>query len=431
MSNQKNRFPRIGMRIVKSAAAVGICLLIYYLRGSHGVPFYTAIAALQCMQSYHTSSRKMAFRRMNGTFIGAFYGLIAIVIQCFVLAPHNIHFTVYCLVIMLGVVASLYTAVVLNCQDAAYFSSVVYLCITMVHIGDENPYIFVLTRVTETLIGVIVGVAVNAFHLPRRKRKDMLFVTALDDVLISENARLSIYSKVELNRLLDEGIPLSIMTRRSTASFLEAAGDVHVKLPLILMDGAVLYDPVKNRYLSKCELSHEDACRLTEKLRSLGLEVFQHAVMDDSSLSFYESLSHESSRLLYEQRRNSPYRNYLHRPLPEGLNAVYLTAIDEKEKIQSAFDTLRAQGETEKYKIVCCEAEEFPGLALLRVYNKDAEKLKMLEKLKEITGFESCMTFGSIPGDYDVYVRASAGDDVVKFLKKEFEPLIWKSRKKA
>lgn len=33
--------------------------------------------------------------------------------------------------------------------------------------------------------------------------------------------------------------------------------------------------------------------------------------------------------------------------------------------------------------------------------------------------------------DYDVYVRASAGDDVVKFLKREFEPVIWKHRKRT
>ena len=425
MFKHASRFPRIGMRIVKSAVSVGICFLIDYLRGSHGIPFYSAIAALQCMQSYHKNSRAMALRRMNGTFIGAFYGLIVIVLQCFVLVPHNIHYTVYCAVVMLGVVASLYTAVVLNIQDAAYFSSVVFLCITMVHIGDENPYLFVINRVVETLIGVIVGMVVNAFHLPRHKRKDLLFVTALDDVLISENARLSVYSKVELNRLIDEGVPLSIMTRRSTASFWEAAGDVHVKLPLILMDGAVLYDPVENSYIAKCELDYGEACRLTDTLRALDLEVFQHAVIDDSFLTFYESLSHEGTRLLYEKRRKSPYRNYLHRPLPEGMGAVYLTAIDETEKINAAFDALQARGVTEHYKVVCCGADGLPGMALLRVYNKDAEKLNMLEKLKEVTGYEKCMTFGSIPENYDVFVHASAGDDVVKFLKKAYEPLIW------
>ena len=429
MLKHKSRFPRIGMRIIKSAVAVGICFLIYYLRGSRGVPFYSAIAALQCMQSYHKNSRTVAFRRMNGTLIGAFYGLIVIVIQCFVLLPHNIHYTIYCAIVMLGVVASLYTAVVLNCQDAAYFSSVVFLCITMVHIGDENPYLFVLNRVVETLIGVIVGMLVNDFHLPRRKRKDVLFVTALDNVLISEDARLSVYSKVELNRLIDEGVPLSIMTSRSTASYLQAAGDVHVKLPLILMDGAVLYDPVENSYIAKCELSYAEACQLTDAFRALGLEVFQHTVTDDSVLTYYDSLSRESTRLLFDRRRKSPYCNYLHRSLPEGQSAVYLTAIDEKEKIQAAFDALCAQGVAENYKLVRSESDEFPGLSLLRVYNKNAEKLKMLEKLKELTGYEKCMTFGSIPENYDVFVHASAGNDVVKFLKNAYEPLIWKREK--
>ena len=299
----------------------------------------------------------------------------------------------------------------------------------MVHIGDENPYLFVLNRVVETLIGVIVGMLVNDFHLPRRKRKDVLFVTALDNVLISEDARLSVYSKVELNRLIDEGVPLSIMTSRSTASYLQAAGDVHVKLPLILMDGAVLYDPVENSYIAKCELSYTEACRLTDAFRALGLEVFQHTVTDDSVLTYYDSLSRESTRLLFDRRRKSPYCNYLHRSLPEGQSAVYLTAIDEKEKIQAAYDALCAQGVAENYKLVRSESDEFPGLSLLRVYNKNAEKLKMLEKLKELTGYEKCMTFGSIPENYDVFVHASAGNDVVKFLKNAYEPLIWKREK--
>lgn len=430
MSKQQTIFPRIGMRIVKSAVAVGICFLIYYLRDSRGIPFYTAIAALQCMQSYHGSSRKVAMRRINGTFIGAAYGLAIIVLQCFVLEPNHVHYTAYCALVMLGVVAALYTAVVLNCQDAAYFSTVVFLCITMVHIGDENPYLFVFNRVTETLIGVAVGMVVNAFHLPRKKRDDVLFVTELDDVLISENARLSDYSKVEMNRILDEGIALSIMTLRTPASYFEAAGDLRVKLPLILMDGAVLYDPVENRYISKCELSYEEAVHLTGRLRELGLEVFQNVVMDDSSLIFYESLLHESSRLRYEDLRRSPYRNYIKRPLPEGQNAVYLNAVDDSEKIYAALRTLECEGLTEKYKVICYDAVEYPGLAFLKVYNKSAGKLEMLEKLKEVTGYEKAMTFGSIPELYDVAVHASAGDDVAKFLKEEFEPAIWKRKRK-
>lgn len=52
--------------------------------------------------------------------------------------------------------------------NAAYFSCVVFLSIVMVHIGDSNPYHFVLNRVVDTLIGIAVSMLINACHLPRR-----------------------------------------------------------------------------------------------------------------------------------------------------------------------------------------------------------------------------------------------------------------------
>ena len=52
VSKQKNkRFPKIGMRIIKSALGVLLCFVIYFLRGKHGTPFYSALAVLWCIQS--------------------------------------------------------------------------------------------------------------------------------------------------------------------------------------------------------------------------------------------------------------------------------------------------------------------------------------------------------------------------------------------
>ena len=115
--------------------------------------------------------------------------------------------------------ASLYTAVVLKLQSAAYFSCVVYLSITMVHIGDENPCLFVVNRVVDTLLGVGIGMLVNSFQLPRHRQKDTLFVTGLDEVLLTRDSHLSDFSRVELNRMLEEGLPFTIMTMRTPASF--------------------------------------------------------------------------------------------------------------------------------------------------------------------------------------------------------------------
>ena len=44
--------PRVGMRMVKTALAVAICFFLYVLRGEEGVPIFSTIAAIICMQPY-------------------------------------------------------------------------------------------------------------------------------------------------------------------------------------------------------------------------------------------------------------------------------------------------------------------------------------------------------------------------------------------
>lgn len=81
---RKRKIPGIGARIVKSGAGVLICMLIYFLRGNEGMPFYSALAVLWCMRQYTRESVNMAVQRTIGTFIGAAYGLAVLLgIQCF------------------------------------------------------------------------------------------------------------------------------------------------------------------------------------------------------------------------------------------------------------------------------------------------------------------------------------------------------------
>lgn len=56
-------------------------------------------------------------------------------------------------------------------------------------------------------------------------------------------------------------------------------------------------------------------------------------------------------------------------------------------------------------------------------YRKGTTKQAMLETLKELTGFQEAHTFGSIPGAYDTYINAANGDELVKRLMTELEPI--------
>ena len=64
--------PKVGLRILKSALAVFLCFVVYLVR-QDGMPFYSAIAAVLCMQPYVRHSFTAALNRTVGTLIGGAY----------------------------------------------------------------------------------------------------------------------------------------------------------------------------------------------------------------------------------------------------------------------------------------------------------------------------------------------------------------------
>ena len=427
MHTIKSHFPRIGMRIVKSAAAVGLSMAVYLLLGVEGLPFFIIIAALQGMQQYQRNVREITVRNVFGTLVGAACALPVVLIQYFVLAPHNCPYVWYCALVTFGIAVALYSSVVLGHGDAAYFTAVVYLCIVMVHLDNQNPLSYVLQRLTETLLGIGIGMGVNAMRIPIRRVRDTLFVAALDDVLHSESSILPEYSKVEINRILDDGVRLSIISQHSTASFWEAAGSIRFKMPVILLDGAVLYDPAEKRYLAKVQLEYEQAREITELLEDEELSIFQSAVIDDSVMIFNRHIA-ESTREIHENMRRSNYRNYIYRQLPEGLPVIYVLCMGTEEKLDEAYEKLKAAGFDKKYKVMRYGHEQ-KGMGYMRIFSMDADRHAMLEKLREVCGIEKLRTFGNDPELYDVCVRTSEGESILKALKKEAEPFFWKKAK--
>lgn len=56
------------------------------------------------------------------------------------------------------------------------------------------------------------------------------------------------YSRVMIQNTLEKDMMLTFMTKRTPAGFLEGMPDIKPKIPIIAMDGAILYDIKENRY---------------------------------------------------------------------------------------------------------------------------------------------------------------------------------------
>jgi phosphoglycolate phosphatase-like HAD superfamily hydrolase len=206
-----------------------------------------------------------------GTFVGAFWGLIALLLETELISDGMPDYGVHVLLIGLFGGLVLYFTVLLKISDAAYFSAVVMLSITVNHIGDANPYLFVFNRVLDTTIGVLVAEFVNRLHLPRVRQTDTLFIADLNETLLGRGSALSPYAKVELNRLLDDGARFSIFTMQTQATVRELLEGVELRYPIITMDGAALYDMQRREYLKVVTLTDEQSRRVEELLRREGL----------------------------------------------------------------------------------------------------------------------------------------------------------------
>lgn len=143
----------IGMRNIKTAISVLVCVLISYALKLE-YPFYACIAAVISMQSSVADSFKAGKNRMLGTFLGALTGLIFALI-----APGNV------ILIFLGILIVISLSNYFKWKQSVSIGCIVFLAI-MTNLNGKTPFNYSVNRLLDTLIGIFVAVLVNYLVLP-------------------------------------------------------------------------------------------------------------------------------------------------------------------------------------------------------------------------------------------------------------------------
>ena len=432
MYNSKNRIPGIGMRIIKSAIGIFLCFLIDYFRGSSGIVFYSQLAVLWCIRDYVSETKKYAIQRTIGTVIGAVYGLIVIIGKGFVINNYSFldsisagdtygfyDSIVYGLVVSIVIIFVLYTTVLLKQKQASYFSCVVFLSIVINHMSDSNPYLFVWNRFLDTMIGIIIGVMVNCINFHKYNRQNMLFLSGIDDTLLSPMGEVSAYSRVELNRMIENGIKFTVSTIRTPASLLDPMRGINLKLPVIAMDGAALYNIADNSYEKVYVISQGYSFEIQEYLISEDIDFFTNVVMDDVLLIYYRDSNNSYYNELIKKLRKSPYRNYIKKNDIVEHEVVYFMIIDTIEKNNKLLESFKNQSIFDDLKVTVTNSAEIEGCSQIKIYNKNATKENMVDYLKEKLDVEKIVTFGTIENRYTYTIEPGDFNRVVRLIKKD------------
>ena len=417
--------PHIGMRIIKSALGVLICFAIYFMRGKQGAPFYSALAVLWCIQNQTKNTVQNALQRTVGTGIGAAYGLIYILIKQRVpqLGDSFLH---YC-IISIALIPIIYTTVVIKQKKASYFSCVVFLSIVVNHLMDENPYIFVANRSLDTLIGIFVGLVLNSVCIHGKYDRDTLFIADVDRAMDGLSTGITPFSQIMIKNMLEKGMLLTFMTLRTPAGFLEGMPDIKPKLPIIAMDGAILYDIKENRYPKVYVISAEHACNIESFVRSRGFNIFTTIILEDVLIIYYDELKNTAEIDIYEKMHKSPYRNYLNKERPKDHPVVYIMCVDETRKIEQLVEDIKRSDIYEELKILSYPSDDYKGYSYIKIYSKNASVQNMTDYLRNMTGAEETLTFGDNDRNKTDYCYTEC-DQIVRKLHHQF---YFKRREKA
>lgn len=324
------------------------------------------------------------------------------------------------LIVALMIIPVIYTTLLIKRPNASYFSCVVFLSITVNHIMDENPYLFVLNRVIDTFIGIAIGMLVNSARLPRRRIKDVLFTAELDDMLSPISEQLTPFSKIEINRMLSEGLKFTLATMRTPASLMNILSDVELNLPVVVMNGAALYDFRENSYVKAYIISGDSCEKVRGMVNAAGMKVFTNALCDDSLVIYYDRLENEAERAIFSALKKSPYRNYMNRPPQPEDRVIYLMIVDRSEKIAALYDELTRSEVGSRLKIITYTSQDYPGFSYIKIYNRNAGKQHMTEILCREYGIEKCK---AVTAD-----GSRSLNGIARRLKSSFEPLVFRKK---
>lgn len=154
-----------GLRIIKTGLAVLIAMLISYFRPGEGLDFYSAIAAIICMQqSVHETYHK-GLGRIIGTIFGGGMGL------CFLLLFPEDRLPDILRIIIIAILVTIIIWIMasVNKKDAVSIAGIVFLSVSINHAEDIMPFNFALNRVIDTLIGVLVAFFINYIDFKLRE----------------------------------------------------------------------------------------------------------------------------------------------------------------------------------------------------------------------------------------------------------------------
>lgn len=366
--------PKIGMRMIKTAIAVFLCFLVGMVR-TDGVVFYSAIAAVLCMQSEIEDSKEKAKSRIIATIIGGIAGLVFLNIEKY-LIPMPIEILRY-FIISVVIILLIYFTVVIKQPAAAYLSCVVFMSVTISHVNDINVSTFALNRILDTLIGIVISLGVNQIHLPFLKRKEDIIVFNFDQLypLYKSNS-------FKFKKYFQEDPNIVLTSSKTPAILSKDLQDIKMKLPVIIMDGAAIFDNQQKKYLYVETFDNELLQQIRTTIDSKTSNYFCYEVNNDHLIIHLSKLTNIAAIDMYDSTKHLQYKHYFHHQSSNYQTEQPVSEILIIDEVM-IIEQIKAALTDQAVSIKEYQEEEYPNIGFLKLYPKDTSIEKQIQHIQK------------------------------------------------
>ncbi len=286
--------------------------------------------------------------------------------------------------------------------DMVFIAILTYLAVVV----SGQTAIYGIVRILSTIWGVLVSLAVNLLFLPRFKNKDKLFVVCLDGFTNEKGDNIPSYELLKINRLIEQDANVVFYSTRTAGSFSNLLQKVDVKNPVILYNGAGLYDFKSENYLFETNLDNEVSKKIKVILKDNNINYFENVINNDLLYVFNNNVSNEAQIDYAKIRKNAPYTSYVVGDNNLHDETTYFVIIDLDDKIENIKEILQNSSFKDKICIHIYNDSEHKGYKYLKIYDRTVYDIEALDIIKKKTNTKTVVSIGCMGVNDEVFLKS-------------------------
>ncbi len=263
---------------------------------------------------------------------------------------------------------------------------------------------------------------------------NILYISDLDGTLLSNNATLTKRTVRILNDLIRQGVLFTVATARSIASAKYILEELELTLPIILMNGACIYDPLKKDYIKTETLNSEDAGILLSMIAKNHFKGFLYTIENGNLATYYEELHNDAMKQFHDERvnkynkvfsRTENFSSLIDKPI------LYFTLMDNKENLEQLSQMIK---ELPHINSVFYKDNYSKDMWYLEIFSKNTSKYHSVQFLRRYLSVDMLIGFGDNQNDmalFDACDKGYAVENAINELKLRADGVIGKNTNDA